>query len=42
MMWRFTCVAFLIAHGLVHIAVWGPTYEKGKASTHRSPGCSVG
>jgi hypothetical protein len=30
-MWRFAFIAFLIAHGLVHIAVWAPKYEEGKA-----------
>jgi hypothetical protein len=29
-MWRFLFISFLIAHGLVHIAVWAPTYEKEK------------
>jgi hypothetical protein len=29
-MWRFAFIAVLIAHGLVHIAVWAPKYQKGK------------
>lgn len=29
-MWRFALIAFLIAHGLVHIAVWAPRYDKEK------------
>jgi hypothetical protein len=30
-MWRFAFIAFLIAHGLVHIAAWAPKHQKDKA-----------
>jgi hypothetical protein len=30
--WRFLFIAFLIAHGLVHVAIWAsPTSQHGKA-----------
>jgi hypothetical protein len=29
-MWRFLFLAFLVAHGLVHIAVWAPRYNEEK------------
>ncbi len=43
MMWRFLFVSFLIAHGLVHLAIWlVPKPADGKArSTSPTPGSSV-
>ena len=30
-MWRVLLIAFLIAHGLVHVAIWTPRYDPEKA-----------
>ncbi len=31
-MWRVLLIGFLIAHGLVHVAIWTPRYDPEKAA----------
>lgn len=41
-MLRWLLIAFLIAHGLVHVAIWAPTFDPAKAAFDPSHSWLIG
>lgn len=41
-MLRVLLIGFLIAHGLVHVAIWGPKYDPAKGSFDASHSWLIG